>query len=132
MIEIGPYFLYKILCQPYEYRYSAVAKNLRNVFTTKLWEVTGLNDELKLPLVSPADKYEVNNLSGVISSWPVLEQPNQAWVQRWGQGKPLHPDLWLLDGMGHFNAYPTVHRRDWKWAYVLWDNERLVEWKALV
>jgi hypothetical protein len=130
MIEIGPNFLYKIMRQPYDYRQNAVANNLRSVFTTKLWEVTGLNDEFKLPLISPADKYERDDIDKVVTSWPVLDRPNYAWVRRWGEGKPLHRDLWLESGVGHFDAYPTAHRRDWKWAYVLWDDERLAEWKV--
>lgn len=131
MIEIGPYFLYKLLCQPSDQRQTAVANNLRSVFTTKLWEVTGLHDEFKLPLISPADKYERDNIGQLITSWPPLDQPNHAWIRRWGQGKPLHPDLWMGGNeIGNFNAYPTAWRQDWKWAYVLWDDERLAEWKV--
>ncbi|KAF5016180.1 hypothetical protein F66182_12222, partial [Fusarium sp. NRRL 66182] len=63
MIEIGPYFLFKILQKPYDERHIAVSNNLRSVFTTKLWEVTGLNDEQKLPLLSPADRYERADLT---------------------------------------------------------------------
>ncbi|RAO74194.1 uncharacterized protein BHQ10_010206 [Talaromyces amestolkiae] len=132
MIEIGPYFLYKILQQPYDDRHIAVSNNLRSVFTTKLWEVTGLNDEQKLPLVSPADRYERADLARFITSLPVLEKPNKCWTRHWaGLEGQLHPDLWLVNGTGHYSSYPTINRREWKWGYVLWDDERLEEWNAV-
>lgn len=132
MIEIGPYFLYKILQQPYEDRHIAVSNNLRSVFTTKLWEVTGLNDEQKLPLMSPADRYERADLAPYLSSLHALEKPNKCWIRHWaGSEGHVHPDLWLRNGMGHYSSYPTIYRREWKWGYVLWDDERLEEWHAV-
>lgn len=132
MIEIGPYFLYKILQQPYEDRHIAVSNNLRSVFTTKLWEVTGLNDEQKLPLVSPADKYERADLAAFLPSLHALQKPNKCWIRHWaGSEGQVHPDLWLRNGIGHYSSYPTMNRREWKWGYVLWDDERLERWNAV-
>lgn len=132
MIEIGPYFLYKILQQPYDDRHIVVSNNLRSVFTTKLWEVTGLNDEQKLPLVSPADKYERADLARFLNMVDVLEKPNKCWIRHWaGSEGQVHPDLWLRNGAGHYSSYPTMTRREWKWGYVLWDDERLEEWNAV-
>ncbi|GAM38582.1 hypothetical protein TCE0_033f09416 [Talaromyces pinophilus] len=132
MIEIGPYFLYKILQQPYEDRHIAVSNNLRSVFTTKLWEVTGLNDEQKLPLVSPADRYERADLATFLTAVHALEKPNKCWIRHWaGSERQIHPDLWLRNGIGHYSSYPTMNRREWKWGYVLWDDERLERWNAV-
>lgn len=132
MIEIGPYFLYKILQQPYEDRHITVSNNLRSVFTTKLWEVTGLNDEQKLPLVSPGDRYERADLARFLNTMDVLERPNKSWIEHWaGSEGQVHPDLWLRNGVGHYSSYPTMYRREWKWGYVLWDDERLEQWNAV-
>ena len=114
----------------YDYRKKAVAMNLRGVFTTKLWEVTSLDNEDKLPLVSPADRYERDDIAKVVTSWPAVDQPTQAWLQHWGNGQMLNRDLWLNNMANNFNIYPTAYRRDWKWAYVMWDDGRLADWKG--
>uniref|UniRef100_A0A093V543 Aflatoxin B1 aldehyde reductase member 4 n=1 Tax=Talaromyces marneffei PM1 TaxID=1077442 RepID=A0A093V543_TALMA len=132
MIEIGPYFLYKILQQPYDDRHISVSNNMRSVFTTKLWEVTGINDEQKVPLLSPADRYERADIARHVNLLHVLERPNKSWIRHWaGEEGQLHPDLWLKNGVGHYGSYPTSNRREWKWGYVLWDDERLEEWNAV-
>ena len=132
MIETGPFFLYKILHQPFNERHVAVSRNLRDVFTTKLWEVIGLKDDKKLPLISPADRYQRLNLPLFLNSLPALERPNKAWIRHWADsGGIVHPGLWLRDDLFSDSDYPTQNRLEWKWGYVLWDDDRLEQWNAM-
>lgn len=139
MVEIGPYFLYKILQQPYDDRHIAVSDNLACGLGDKLWDVTGHGDDLfpKVPLVSPADKYERTNLAQFIYSLHVLERPNKCWIRHWaGSQEQIHPDLWLRhyfeEGLrDNYDSYPAINSSEWKWGYVLWDDERLEAWNAI-
>ncbi|OKL56558.1 hypothetical protein UA08_08087 [Talaromyces atroroseus] len=63
------------------------ANNLREVLAARLHEVSGLKMEAKLPLLSPADRYERDDIAEVL--------------QRWGEGKPLHRDLWRQNALPH-------------------------------
>lgn len=82
--------------------------------------------------MSPADKYERADLAAFLRAVHALEKPNKCWIRHWaGSETQIHPDLWLRNGFGHYSSYPTMNRREWKWGYVLWDDERLERWNAV-
>ncbi|OKL62597.1 hypothetical protein UA08_02377 [Talaromyces atroroseus] len=136
MIAIGLCFFAKVLRSNNEEREKAILNNLRRPFWTsvdrELWQIGRLGNNERLPLLSPADRYEREDLADVISSWPLLEQPNQAWIKYWCAGTPLHPDIWLIYPLGHGVPTCALDTGEWDWGYVLWDTERILQWNPPV
>lgn len=126
MTEIGPCFLFKILHLSYEDKQNAVANNLRWYWSERLWQIPKEQSfSSTFLLLSPADRYERDDLEHVISSFPILHQPNGAWAKECCGDLPLHPSVW------DWGLHPKYHKKEWDWGFVLWDTERLIEWNII-
>lgn len=120
MIDIGPRFLYKILHLAYEDRQNAVAINVR-FSNDRIWDVVAR--AFFNPLLSPAEQYEYCDTITDLLSFPVLEQPNLGWIRYWLGNDLGAPFMW------EWINSPWREVEDWEWGYVLWDAERLIQWK---
>lgn len=136
-VDFGPCYLFRLLQMSYEQRQNSIVSNVRILWDEGLWEVEGAKDltdewgDQTPRLLFPADRYERNDLADVISSFPILDQPNLGWIKKWCDSTPLHPDIWRSR---YYYVESAADVSDaghvWDWGYVLWDSDRVVQWKA--
>ncbi|KAJ5728802.1 uncharacterized protein N7483_003310 [Penicillium malachiteum] len=140
LVAIGPEFLYRVIHATPLQRRNLVVGNatggghgLNDTFIGPNMDV-GHDD--KLPWTVPADRHAIRDFEQFWSTLPPIERPNLAWKRsKIIQHDPgvnltdavdLDPsfDTWTMPGVEFMGDL------EWQWCYAIWDDARLVKWKA--
>ncbi|KAE8144499.1 hypothetical protein BDV25DRAFT_92522 [Aspergillus avenaceus] len=125
LVSLGPQFLANALRQPYRARRNLIACNAVPCKSSFMILVQVSRDPPAL--LFPADKYEGEDMGGVLATLPAIEQPTLGWKQHWYGYSPVtrvrqvlrtgpHEDVWVERLIGNFPG--------WQWGYAIWDEER--------
>jgi hypothetical protein len=97
---------------------------------TSHWAFIGLGIgswDNRIPFTEPADRHQVRNFEQFWSTLPPIDQPNLGWREL---GLIPHtPEQELEDVLFEENER-NLEDKEWSWGYALWDDARLIEWKA--
>ncbi|KAJ5634713.1 hypothetical protein N7528_002555 [Penicillium herquei] len=140
LVSIGPEFLYRVIhATPLERR-NLVVRNAtlggHGFDDTWIGSTIESGHDDKLPWTEPADRHAIQDFEQFWSTLPSIERPNLAWrkskIIRQGNGYNLTDaidldpsfDKWTMPGV------EIMGDLEWQWCYAIWDDVRLVEWKA--
>lgn len=125
LASIGPSFLYRMLHAERLLRRNMVMANARLSELAFIGRGLGISWDLRFPFIHPADRHEAPNFQQLWSTLPAIEQPNLGWKKAW-----LLPNITEREWLEDVLFYDRSGEKDWDWGYVIWDAERLEEWKA--
>ncbi|KAI9932370.1 hypothetical protein ASPWEDRAFT_27365 [Aspergillus wentii DTO 134E9] len=122
---LGPEFVYRTLRKDRLSRRNILCLNIRGFWAGPFVGLKiGISWDEKFPFTDPADQHEMPNFEQFWSTLSPLERPTLGWKKAWLLPHNEHD---MLEDCMNFERKTET---DWEWGYALWDDRRLMEWKA--
>ncbi|KAJ6118152.1 hypothetical protein N7471_014029 [Penicillium samsonianum] len=122
LASMGPEFVYRLLHGTPLVQRDMVMLNGNDLLNS--FPGMYVTEENEVPFLYPADRHAVQDYEQLWSTLPYIEQPNLGW-------KEVHvlPDA---SGQTFEEAIDLESAREflWRWGYAIFDDERLMAWKA--
>lgn len=127
LVSLAPGFLFRALNATARQRRDMVLINSSFSLRTWIGTAVGMPRNEKLPLIFPADRYNVQTFEELWALTTPNDGPNPAWkksvLEDHRQGASFEAAFVACEMLNHRKA-------EWGWGYALWDDQRLEQWKA--